>query len=159
MRLAFFLVANQQLAQARLLYEKALMTAPNSNRVLFNLGELELLENQPEPALALFRRVAIPPFSLAGQAKAEYSLGHLDASQRLVEQLIAKYGKDSPYSIARVYAWRGEKDQAFEWLERAYEVRDDGLPWLKIDSSFRSLRGDARYNALLSKMNLPAIAE
>jgi TolB-like protein/Flp pilus assembly protein TadD len=159
MRLAFFLVANQQLAQARPLYEKALVIAPNSDRILFNLGELELLENQPEPALAFFRRVAVAPFSLAGQAKAQYSLGHLDASQRIAGQLIAKYGKDSPYSIARVYAWRGEKDQAFEWLERSYELRDDGLPWLKIDSSFRSLRGDSRYNALLSKMNLPGIAE
>ena len=155
MRLAFFLVANQQLAQARPLYEKALVIAPSSDRALFNLGELELLEHQPDRALALFRRTALPPFSLAGQAKAEYSLGHVDASERILEQFIAKYGKDSPNFAARVYAWRGEKDQAFEWLERAYEVRDDGLPWLKIDTGLRNLRGDPRYKALLRKMNLP----
>jgi len=155
MRLAFFLVANQQLAQARPLYEKALVIAPSSDRALFNLGELELLEHQPERALALFRRTALPPFSLTGQAKAEYSLGHVDASERVLEQFIAKYGKDSPSFAARVYAWRGEKDQAFEWLERAYEVRDDGLPWLKIDTGLRSLRDDPRYKALLLKMNLP----
>ena len=155
MRLAFFLVANQQLAQARPLYEKALVIAPSSDRALFNLGELELLEHQPERALALFRRTALPPFSLTGQAKAEYSLGHVDASERVLEQFIDKYGKDSPNFAARVYAWRGEKDQAFEWLERAYEVRDDGLPWLKIDTGLRSLRDDPRYKALLRKMNLP----
>jgi hypothetical protein len=34
-------------------------------------------------------------------------------------------------------------------------VRDDGLPWLKIDPGLRSLRGDPRYKALLRKMNLP----
>jgi len=155
MRLAFFLVANQQLAQARPFYEKALVIAPSSDRALFNLGELELLEHQPERALALFRRTPLPPFSLTGQAKAEYSLGHVDASERVLEQFIAKYGKDSPNFAARVYAWRGEKDQAFEWLERAYEVRDDGLPWLKIDTGLRSLRDDPRYKALLRKMNLP----
>ena len=155
MRLGFFRVANQQLAQAKPFYEKALVLAPSSDRALFNLGELELLEHQPERALALFRRTALPVFSLAGQAKAEYSLGHVDASQRALEQFIAKYGKDSPNFIARVYAWRGEKDQAFEWLERAYEVRDDGLPWLKIDPGLRSLRSDPRYKALLRKMNLP----
>jgi hypothetical protein len=36
-----------------------------------------------------------------------------------------------------------------------YEVRDDGLPWLKIDAGLRSLHGDPRYKALLRKMNLP----
>jgi Flp pilus assembly protein TadD len=61
MRLGFFLVANQEFAQARLLYEKALVLAPSSDRALFNLGELELLEHQPERALARFRRTALPP--------------------------------------------------------------------------------------------------
>jgi serine/threonine-protein kinase len=58
-------------------------------------------------------------------------------------------------TIARVYAWRGEKDQAFEWAERAYQQRDTGLAWLKIDSGFRTLREDPRFRALLRKMNLP----
>ena len=54
-----------------------------------------------------------------------------------------------------MYAWRGEKDHAFEWAERAYVQRDIGITWLKIDTDFRSLRGDPRYKALLRKMNLP----
>jgi TolB-like protein len=155
MRLAFFLANNQQLAQARALYDKALVIAPNSNRALFNLGELELLENHPERALALFRKISLPGFSLAGQANAEYSLGHYDASERALKQFIAKYGTDSAYFVARMYAWRGEKDQAFEWLERAYELRDVGLPWVKFDYSFRTLRDDPRFRALLRTMNLP----
>ena len=92
-------------------------------------------------------------FSLSGQAKAEYSLGHIDVSQRILEELIAK--KVSPYGIAGVYAWRGEKDKAFEWAERAYVERDMAITWLKIDTDFRSLRGDARYRALVRKMKLP----
>ena len=124
MRLAFFLVANQQLAQARPLYERALVIAPNSDRARFNLGELELLENQPERALADYRQTRIEGFSLAGQAKAEYSLGHAEASQRILKQLLAV---DDAYGTARVYAWFGDKDQAFEWLERAYAHRDPGL--------------------------------
>ncbi len=154
-RLAFFLVANQQLAQARPLYEKALVIAPNSDRARFNLGELELFANQPERALADYRQTRIESFSLAGQAKAEYSLGHAAVSQRFLEQLITKYRKDSAWLTACVYAWRGEKDQALEWLERAYVQRDPGITWLKIDFDFRSLRGDPRYKAVLRKMNLP----
>src|ERR1700733_5108134 len=148
-RLAFFLVANQQLAQARPLYEKALLIAPNSIRARGNLGELELLENHPERALAIFRQMG----DLAGQARAEYSLGHVDVSQRILEELIAKKGP--PFGIACVYAWRGEKDKAFEWLERAYKDRDPGVTWLKIFADFRTLRGDARFRALLHQMNLP----
>jgi hypothetical protein len=59
------------------------------------------------------------------------------------------------WEIATVYAWRGEKDQAFEWAGRAYVQRDTGFTWIKIDSNFRNLRDDPRYKALLRKMNLP----
>jgi TolB-like protein len=149
-RLAFFLVANQQLAQARPLYEKALVIAPNSIRARQNLGQLELLENRPERALAIFRQMG--EYGLDGQAKAEYSLGHVDASQRILEEFIAQ---KSSYEIACVYAWRGEKDKTFNWLERAYRERDPGITWLKIAVDFRGLRGDIRYKALLRKMNLP----
>jgi serine/threonine-protein kinase len=76
-------------------------------------------------------------------------------SQRVLEQLIDKSGKALSGLIARVYAWRGEKNQAFEWAERAYVQRDPGITWLKIDPDFRSLRADPRYRALLRKMNLP----
>jgi TolB-like protein/DNA-binding winged helix-turn-helix (wHTH) protein/Flp pilus assembly protein TadD len=151
MRLGFFLVSNQQLAQARPLYERALAIAPNSIRARAHLAELDLLENQPQQALAAFRQTE--GFGLIGQAEAQFSLGHVDVSRRVLEQLIAK--RESPYQIAGVYAWRGEKEQAFEWLERAYVERDMGLTWLKIDTNFRSLRDDPRYNALLRKMNLP----
>ena len=154
MRLAFFVVANQQMAPARLLYAQALVIAPNSVRANFNLGELKLLENQPEQALAIFRQTELEIFSLAGQAEAEYSLGHLEVSRRILEQLITKHEMSSPYFISRVYAWRGEKDHAFEWLERAYVQRDPGLAWVAMDPRSRNLRGDARFSALLRKMKL-----
>ncbi len=152
MRLAFFLVANQQLAEAGPLYEKALAIAPNSIRARNNLGDLELLDNRLDQALTTFRKTENEGFSLAGRARAEYSLGHAEASQGILKQLIAL---DDAYATARVYAWLGEKDQALEWLERAYVERDPGVTWIKIDPFFRSLRGDPRFKALLHKMNLP----
>lgn len=84
-RLGFFFVANQQLTQARPLYEKALVIAPSSYHARFNLAELELLENRPEQALSDFRQTEDDSFRLAGQTKAEYSLGHLDASRRVLD--------------------------------------------------------------------------
>jgi TolB-like protein/DNA-binding winged helix-turn-helix (wHTH) protein len=154
MRLAFFYVAAERLADARPLYEKALAIAPGSIRARVNLGDLELLENRLEAAAAAYRQNENEAFMLGGQARVEYSLGHNEASQRLLQELIAKHRYDS-YGIARVCAWRGEADKALEWLERAYVMREPALNWLKIDPFFRDLRKDARYTALLHKMNLP----
>ena len=156
-RLGFFLVGNQQLAQARPLYEKALLIAPGSWHARFNLGELELLENRPAQALSEFQHTEEPTSRLSGEARAEYSLGHREASRRALDELIADYGNRglADWELANVFAWRGEKDKTFEWLERAYLHKDTGLTWLKIDPDFRSLRDDPRYKALLRKMKLP----
>jgi hypothetical protein len=53
-----------------------------------------------------------------------------------------------------VYAWFGNKDQAFGWLDRAYLQHDGGLTLLKVDPLLRVLRPDPRYNVLLSKLKL-----
>ena len=57
--------------------------------------------------------------------------------------------------MAEVYAFRGENDRAFEWLERAFAARDAGLTEIKADPLLKGLRSDRRYIALLQKMRLP----
>ena len=69
--------------------------------------------------------------------------------------MIKTQAANAAYQIAEIYAWRGEKDQAFMWLDRAYGQRDGGLIGLKTDWLLASLRSDPRYGALLRKMNLP----
>jgi hypothetical protein len=86
---------------------------------------------------------------------AEHTLGHAKESQRALDELIAKYAHDSAYQIADVYAWRGEADKAFEWLERAYVQRDGGLGGIKVDPVLKSLWTDARFAAMLKKLGLP----
>src|SRR5262249_11946481 len=102
-----------------------------------------------------YRQTAREDFRLTGEAKAEYSLGDAKASQKVLDDFIAKYGNESRYLIAEVYAWRGEPDKAFEWLERSVAAREVSMTWLKIDRNFRSLREDPRYKDVLRKMNLP----
>jgi tetratricopeptide (TPR) repeat protein len=60
------------------------------------------------------------------------------------------------YEIALIHAGLGEKDQALEWLERAYEERDGGMRYLKVDRSLDPLRSDARFQDLLRRMNFPS---
>ena len=86
---------------------------------------------------------------------AEPTLGDAKASQQALDQLIASDAADAAYQIAEVYAWRGEKDRAFEWLERAYRQLDGGLASIKIDPLLASLRTDPRFTALLRRLNFP----
>jgi hypothetical protein len=56
---------------------------------------------------------------------------------------------------ARIYAQLGEKDAAFEALNRAWKVRESRLVSLKVDPYLDPLRGDSRYAALVKQLGLP----
>lgn len=60
----------------------------------------------------------------------------------------------SPYTVAAIYTGLGEKDQAFKWLERAYEERDVWLMNLKVDPVFARLRSEKRFQDLLTRAGL-----
>jgi hypothetical protein len=62
---------------------------------------------------------------------------------------------EAAYQIAAVHAFRDEADLAFEWLERAYNQRDGGLPDIKGDRPMHGLVDDPRYKAFLRKLKLP----
>jgi adenylate cyclase len=94
-------------------------------------------------------------FRLYGTAMAEHTLGHDPESREALKTLVDKYGKEAAYQIAEAYAWRGETDHAFEWLERARVQRDAGLSSVKFDPFLRSLHSDPRYHVLLRMMELP----
>jgi eukaryotic-like serine/threonine-protein kinase len=66
----------------------------------------------------------------------------------------AKHKYVSPWAIALIYTGLGEKDQAFEWLEKGYEARDEQLTALKVDLPFDSLRSDPRFIDLLRRLHL-----
>jgi len=59
-----------------------------------------------------------------------------------------------PFEVALIYAGLGDREGAFEWLERAYEDRSTWLCWLKFDPRFDGLRDDPRYRDLLRRMSL-----
>ena len=153
--LGLYLATTRQFAPARLALRRGLEISPESSWVHRSLGTAELLDGRAAQALAAYRQVPLEPGRLVGIAVAEYLLGHRKESQQALDVLLAKYSETWLYSIATVYAWRGEQERAFEWLARAYAAHDDGLVRLKTDPLLASLRGDPRYKALLRKMKLP----
>lgn len=64
-------------------------------------------------------------------------------------------GYGSAYQIASFYALLGEKEEAFRWLNTAYEEHDTGLLFLRPDLSFDPIRSDPRFADLVRKVGLP----
>jgi TolB-like protein/Tfp pilus assembly protein PilF len=148
------LTYNRQFAAAHEALQRALDIEPDSNYALNSLGTLQLLENNAAQALVTFGQIGDGVFGAAGIAMAEHTLGDPDASKQALDPLIAKYANAAAYQIAEVYAWRGEKARALEWLERAYQQRDGGMSEIKTDPLLDSVRDDARFAALLRKLQL-----
>lgn len=64
-------------------------------------------------------------------------------------------GIASPVAIAGYYARLGEKEKAFEWLEKGYSERSIDITYLKVDYSFDNVKSDPRFNDLLRRVGLP----
>ena len=86
---------------------------------------------------------------------AYHALGRRKEADEALTNYIANYQNDWAYFIAEIYAFRGEKNKAFEWLEKAYTRTEVYVPWFKGDPLLKNLDKDPRHSAFLKKMNLP----
>ena len=100
---------------------------------------------------------------LSGDGERAAALGHAYAVSGLMGALrhqlnelkqLSTQRYVAPLDIASIYARLGEHEQAFEWLEKAYQDRFSLLPWLKLDPRFDSLHSDSRFVTLLKKIGL-----
>ena len=154
-RLAWFHLGAGHVEEAREIARRTLELFPEHAHAARTLGFALLLETRLDEAQAAFQRSSSEPFREMGTALVEHARGHARESQQALEHIIATSGKESTYQIAEIYAFRGERERAFEWLEQSLELQDAGMWYLKHDPLLRSLRADPRYIALLKKMNLP----
>jgi tetratricopeptide (TPR) repeat protein len=119
------------------------------------LSKIYVMQGRPQDALTEIERVGYDSTRTFLYGIAYHALGRNKESDAALRELIAKYQAIDPYLIAQTYAFRNQTDEAFEWLDRAYAKRDDGLILTKVDPLLGSLRNDPRFAALLKKLNLP----
>src|SRR5215469_6800812 len=96
------------------------------------------------------------PFASLSYAYA--TTGKRTEAQKILHDFLqqSETGYVSPYMIAAVYAGLGNKDKAFEYLEKAYQERSPDLPYfLRADLRMDTLRSDPRFQDLLRRMNFP----
>jgi len=153
--MAFLLYSAGRYDEAEAEVQAALELNPQKTYDHFTRGEILLERHHPLEALTEMEQEPAEIWRLTGEALAYHALGRSSDSSTALAQLITDHQANMAYQIAEVYAYRGEPDKAFEWLDRAYEQRDAGLRSLKIDPHLKGLRHDPRYIELLRKMKLP----
>ncbi len=144
-----------RLDEAEAAYRRALELNPDYPQVHTAIGRI-LLRSNPEAALREIELEKEPFWRRYGLALAYHALGRKPEADAALAELLGKEKESWAFQIAEVYAFRGEKDAAFEWLERAYALRDGGLTDMIGDPLLASLEADPRYAAFLERMRFPS---
>lgn len=135
----------------------AITLSPQFSGAHFMAGEALLLKGDAAAARPEMLAEKGGAWRWAGIALAEHALGNHAASDAALQHMITKYPTVAPWNIAYVYAYRGEPDQAFAWLEKAENLHDVGVAYVNSEPMFSNLYGDPRWKALMRKLGkLPA---
>lgn len=127
---------------------------PNAGFNHLTLGEVLLAQGKHEDALREMMQESDEPSRLMGLSLAYYALGQRDEADKTLSELVRKSGPNDNATLARVYAFRGDRDHALELLSAAYANRDSELWYIKGDWLLHNLQSDPRYQAFLRKMQL-----
>ena len=134
---------------------------PNFGIAYANLGLAYLKTGRNGEAVAAFEKAAQLTerygFILGELGYVYAATGKRTEALAVIKELEEKYARKEAngLSIASVHAGLGDKDKAFEWLEKDFQNRDGILPGITVSIPFESLRADARFKSLLKRMNLP----
>ncbi|HEU0273687.1 MAG TPA: tetratricopeptide repeat protein [Candidatus Udaeobacter sp.] len=140
--------------EARAEYARAIELNPSAPYSHAGMGTTYLLEGKFEEAATFAQKDAADYARRLVLSCARWAQKRIPESDAALAELIENDGESAAYQIAEAYAYRNDKDRAFEWLERAYRQRDAGLVSLLLDSFFPNLHSDPRWDALLHKMGL-----
>ena len=152
--LAFALATTNRFDQARAEYARLAELNPSAPWAHAGLGFAYLLQNKFEEAATEAQADAGEWARLLIVSCARWGQKRVQESDAALNELIKNEAELAAYQIAETYAYRGDKDKAFEWLERARRQRDPGLPGLRKDPLLENLHDDPRWNAFLSTMGL-----
>lgn len=128
--------------------------SPGIGGAHYRLGEALLRKHEPEAALAVFQQEEDDEWRVKGMALALHDLERLTEYEEAFSELRQRWGERWPVEVAHVYAWIGDTDEVFFWLEK--ELKANGLGGVMVDNFFTNLHDDPRWLPLLEKAGVSA---
>jgi serine/threonine-protein kinase len=141
--------------EAETVARRALEFQPSAAQVHFALALIHIQRGQVDAALQEARLESGAMYRRMGIALAEAARGDRAAADEALRMMIAEQAEENPWRIAVVYAFRREPDKMFEWLDRAYTLRDPRMLNLRSQEFFEPYNSDPRFIALCEKVGLP----
>jgi TolB-like protein len=149
------LIRADRLAEAETAARRVLELNPRYGFAHGALALVLLYQHKPDAALAIARQETDELARSQVLMDVLWALGRRSEADTLLAELKAKYGESQAFVIAERYAVRNENDQAFLWLDRAYENRVPEVTLIRTDESLRNLHDDPRWMAFLRRLKLP----
>ena len=138
---------------------KAVEIDSNFPRAHFRLGNVYEQKGMPEKAISEFTeavRLSGGDSSYEGSLGHAYALaGNVEQARRILGLLKQRSGRQyvPAYAVALIYAGLGDRDAAFEWLEKAYKDRSASMALLKVDPALNNLHSDPRFKELARRVS------
>jgi len=143
-----------RLAEAEVRLRKSIETSPTFVWAHWTLGTVLLEAGRLDCALAQMLLTTSDGGGDAGLALVYHAMNRRNESDAALARATNAYGERRMYVLAEVHAYRGEIDEAFAWLDRAYRQKDVSLYRIKGDPLLKNLEPDPRYRVFLRQMNL-----
>ncbi len=139
--------------------KKTLDLDPNFAEAHFQLGMVYEQKRMFDKAVREFQKAAElfkDPMMRAWIARTYAIAGRRSEAERVLAEVkaLSKQQYASPYLMASIYAALGQKDVAFEWLDRVYKDHSYYVVWLNVDRVFDGVRSDARFQDLLNRIGI-----
>jgi tetratricopeptide (TPR) repeat protein len=142
-----------RLVEAESACRRALQISPTLVDGTHNLALVLLLEGNAEEALAEWQKDTDDVTREAGLAMAYHAI-HRDKDSDAALVRLTHQHQGSALLIAEVYAYLGQNDHAFKWLENAFAAKDHDLSYIRSDMPLNRLANDPRYKIFLHRMNI-----
>ena len=139
-------------------YSKAAELDPNNPWTRWFLGRAYLFKGMPQRGIEeMETALHLSPDDPLGLGFVGYTYavtGRRPDALKILQRLdeLQKHRFVSTISRVYVYAGLGDKDKAFEWLEKAYQDRSDSLAWFRFDPESKGLQSDPRFAPLMRKI-------
>jgi hypothetical protein len=112
--------------------------------------------NEPEAARAAFAVEPDEAWRSFGVPLGEFVTHHDKEARTALAALVVK-SQGSEFQVAETYAFFGEKDSSFYWLEQARTLHDPGIIYVRRDFLLAPIVSDPRYAALLKRLGMPPV--